>query len=279
MRAVAQLDWLMAPLEERLRGCQDSARVDASFVSASAKDRLPSQDESTVAVRALAEIGVLSDGETGSYRLSRAQLVRTEGYRQGVRDGIEHARHSVGNHTFTLLGSVPLGVPATAEREIRSNVADLRAGIMEIVSSARKRIVLASPFWDLSTAEELSVLLARRLEAGVAVDILGRFVDGDDALKVLIAGLSGYGGTRIFSWHAINPEDPLGSQTFHFKAAVSDGGDLAYVGSANFTISGLRSRMELGILLREEPALRVARVLDMALNFARLMSVLEDPNA
>ena len=279
MRAVAQLDWLMAPLKERLRGCQEGGRVDATFVRASARDRLPSQDESTVAVRALSEIGVLSDGGAGGYRLSTAQLTRTEGYRKGVRDGIEHTRRSVSDNAFTLLGSVPVGVPPTAEREIQSSVADLRAGIMEIVSSARERIVLASPFWDISTAKELSVLLARRLEAGVAVDILGRFVDGDNALEALVAGLSEYGRTRIFSWHAVNHEDPLGSQSFHFKAAVSDGGTLAYVGSANFTISGLRSRMELGILLREEPALRVARILDTVLGFARLTSVLEDHDA
>jgi hypothetical protein len=130
--------------------------------------------------------------------------------------------------------------------------------------------VLASPFWDRITVEELGVLLVRRLEVGVAVDILGRFSEEDEALQALAGRFSGRGRARIFPWHAVYPEDPLGSQTFHFKAAVADGGDRAYVGSANLTLAGLRYRMELGVLLCHEPAFQVARILDAVLSFSSL---------
>jgi phosphatidylserine/phosphatidylglycerophosphate/cardiolipin synthase-like enzyme len=259
----------MTPLEELLRVTPEGTRIDQDFVRASVRNRLPSLDEAAVAVRALGEMGVLREGEAGGHRLDRAQLRRTEGYRIGVREATSYVRDRREDRSLTLLGSVPVGIPATAEREIRNHTADLRAGILEIISSARERIVLASPFWDRSTVEELGELLGRRLEVGVAVDILGRFGDDDDSLQALAMRFSGRGRARIFSWHAAHPEDPLGSQTFHFKAAVADGGDFAYVGSANLTISGLRSRMELGVLLRHEPAFQVACILDAVLSFSR----------
>ncbi len=268
----------MAAVERRLWDCAEHARVDESFVAASVDNRLPSIDECTVAVRALAEIGILRDLGSGDFRLSVAELEQSEGYRQGVREGIALARAKTSELSgLTLLSSVPIGVPLAAEVEVRNQAADLRAAIVEIVAGAERRIVLASPFWDLDTVEELHVLLARRLEAGVIVDVLGRFLRGNDVLDALVDGLSGRGRARVFSWHSANPSDPLGSQSFHFKAAVADDGALAYVGSANFTISGLRSRMELGVLLRHEPALRVSRILDTVIGFSDTVAVLGAP--
>lgn len=57
-------------------------------------------------------------------------------------------------------------------------------------------------------------------------------------------------------------------QTFHFKAAVADQGTKAYLGSANLTTSGLRSRMELGVILTGEVAGQLHRVIVAALALA-----------
>jgi phosphatidylserine/phosphatidylglycerophosphate/cardiolipin synthase-like enzyme len=218
---------------------------------------------------ALASIGILKE-DNRVYLLNETKLFQTEGYRTGAQEAL--ALRTGADHEQPLLfASVPSGLSSAAEQEVRAHAADLRAGVVDMILSARERIVLASPFWDPSTADELGVLLSRRLEAGVAVDILGRFGTDDEALKTLTSLLSGHRHVRLFSWHVADPDDPFGSQTFHFKAVVADDGDRAYIGSANLTISGLRSRMELGILLRGEPALKVARILEVVLSLSRIV--------
>lgn len=270
VRAVERLRWLMLPLEEGLTDCADGTTIDRTFVQRSAEGRFPSSDEIAVAVSALASIGVLRKEDDRVYRLNEAKLFQTEGYRTGAQEAL--ALRTGEDHEQPLLfASVPSGLSSTAEQEVRAYAADLRAGVVDMILSARERIVLASPFWDPSTAGELGVLLSRRLEAGVAVDILGRFRKDDEALKLLASLLSGHQRVRLFSWHVADPDDPFGSQTFHFKAVVADHGDRAYIGSANLTISGLRSRMELGILLRGEPALKVSRILEVVLSLSRIV--------
>jgi len=51
----------------------------------------------------------------------------------------------------------------------------------------------------------------------------------------------------ILSWY-----EGAGTETqvFHFKAVSADTGQRAYMDSANMTVSSLRSRMELGVILR-----------------------------
>ena len=64
------------------------------------------------------------------------------------------------------------------------------------------------------------------------------------------------------------PQGDKNIQTFHFKAAVADQGTKAYLGSANLTTSGLRSRMELGVILTGEVAGQLHRVIVAALALA-----------
>ena len=271
VRAVELLRWLMLPLERRLALCTDGTAIDRAFVQRSGDDRLPSPDEVAVATNALISIGILKLGTQPGYRLDKAKLAETEGYRAGVQEALAHRNAEDRSHPL-LLASTPSGLPVGAEQNIRAHAADLRAGIVNLLFSARERIVLASPFWDRSTAEELGEMLSRRLEAGVAVDILGRFNTNDEALNTLVSRLSGHEQVRLFSWNAVASGDPFGSQTFHFKAVVADGGARAYLGSANLTISGLRSRMELGVLLRGELALEVARILEVVLGVSQVVA-------
>jgi hypothetical protein len=261
----------MLPLEERLTLCTHGTAIDRAFVQRVAGDRLPSPDEAAVATNALISIGILKAGTEPSYRLDKAKLVETEGYRVGVQEALAHRNAEDSCHPL-LLASIPSGLPVGAEQHIRAHAADLRAGIVNLLFSARERIVLASPFWDRSTAEELGEMLSRRLEMGVAVDILGRFNTNDEALNTLVSRLSGHERVRLFSWNTVDSGDPFGSQTFHFKTVVADGGARAYLGSANLTISGLRSRMELGVLLRGELALKVARLLEVVLGVSQTVA-------
>jgi hypothetical protein len=48
-----------------------------------------------------------------------------------------------------------------------------------------------------------------------------------------------------------------------------DGGRRAWLGTANFTTSNLRSRMELGFVVSGPQALALSRVLDLVLGLAK----------
>ncbi|WP_263367965.1 phospholipase D-like domain-containing protein [Edaphobacter bradus] len=136
-----------------------------------------------------------------------------------------------------------------------------------MIATADKTIVIASPFWDAATSDELVGILAKRLKGGVAVSILGRFendlpFDVRTALK-RIEKRSSY---NVFSWYE---QSDRGTETFHFKALTIDKGRRGYLGSANMTASSLRSRMELGIILSGEPAIQLDKVLRVAMSVAK----------
>lgn len=80
--------------------------------------------------------------------------------------------------------------------------------------------------------------------------------------------LRAYDQCQVLSWYETSASDPFGTSTFHLKAAVVDG-NRGYLGTANFTVAGLRSRLELGILLQGQAAQRLAAVTDAVLSLAR----------
>ncbi len=258
----------MQTLEEGLAGERDRVVVDRSLVRRIVPGRIPSDAEVEAAVEALLSVGVVRrEGRVALLNLAR--LHETKGYRRGVQEalsfGPDRERPSI-----RLCAALPPGLNATSREELSRQVDDLRAALLDVAASARSRIVLASPFWDQDTALEMVELLSRRLEAGVAVDILGRFGgqrDGDAAL--LLSRLASNSRCRLYGWYEPSPLDPFGVQTFHFKATVADDGVKAYLGTANLTISGLRSRMELGVVLAGEPARRLSAIVDVALQLAR----------
>lgn len=79
---------------------------------------------------------------------------------------------------------------------------------------------------------------------------------------------SSYQGIRFYNWFKPLDEDHSKIQTFHFKAAIIDDGEKAYLGSANMTSGGLRSRMELGVVLRGEAALTLVHLLESVLSIS-----------
>jgi len=227
--------------------------------------RLATQDEVAVAITALREIGILQTGQP--LHLARHTLIETVGYRRGVREMLEVIPQQ--ESLPQLCATLPLGLDRAIEGALRKEVLDLRAALFDLIASAHTRLVLASPFWDQATAGELSMLFRRRLAAGVRIDVLGRAeADAGYEYFALAKQFPRSPGIRFYNWYEQHKEDLFGTQTFHFKAAAIDNGDRAYLGTANMTSGGLRSRMELGVVLRGSPAAALAHILDEVLRIA-----------
>jgi phosphatidylserine/phosphatidylglycerophosphate/cardiolipin synthase-like enzyme len=152
---------------------------------------------------------------------------------------------------------------------MRSWTLDLRGAVVDLAAAAQHDLVLASPFWDAATVDDIGPVLEGRLDAGVRVRLLGRFERGIGAdVRNAIAPLIAHPACKLLGWFEPSEGDPFGARTFHFKAAIADGGARGYLGTANFTESGLRSRLELGVLLEGETARRLADVVDAVLSLA-----------
>jgi phosphatidylserine/phosphatidylglycerophosphate/cardiolipin synthase-like enzyme len=159
------------------------------------------------------------------------------------------------------------------EDTLRQNALDLRATLFDCIASAQKRILLASPFWDRTTTADITEIFVKRLSSGVLIDVLGRGEQKiDDDFLSLVKCFASYQGIRFYSWFKPFDEDPSKIQTFHFKAAVIDNGERAYLGSANMTSGGLRSRMELGVVLRGDASVTLARILESVLSISTCLS-------
>jgi phosphatidylserine/phosphatidylglycerophosphate/cardiolipin synthase-like enzyme len=231
-------------------------------------DRLPSGEETKAAFEALAHVGILRrDG--AAFRLEKARLTEKIQYCRGVYDTLR-VRERQEMETTRLCATLAIDLDQAVENALRKHTCDLRSTLVDLIAGAQEWIILASPFWDHNTATELAALLARRLEAGVRVDILGRFEKGDDSGRgALQRKLTGYEKCQFFAWHETNLTRSSRAQTFHFKTAVADSGARAYLGTANLTTSGLRSVMELGVIVTGKTARQLSDILKVILSIAR----------
>lgn len=259
--AVEKLGWLLDALERRLTSSADGSSVTKEMVRSSSSGRRSTLDEASVALRALSDLGVL--GGPPKRILHLAKLNETAAYRAGVRAGLE-ARPRSGPQV-RLCAALPPTMSGDTIASLRNSTEDLRGALVDLIASARKDLVLASPFWDHSTIDELAPLLARRLDSGVRLRLLGRF---SEQIPPPLLELGGHPRCSLLSWFESSNKDRFGSLTFHFKAAVVDGGDRGYLGTANFTESGLRSRFEIGVTLRGDAAKQLAALVDAVLSMA-----------
>lgn len=267
--AASRLGWLIRELEGALLASPDAFTVDAAFVRSRMARRLPTSDEVAAALDAFVNLGVLRN-DRGALHLSKKGLEDTEDFRSGVWQALRVSGSvAEGASVARLCVALPPKLDTAVEVLLRREAGDLRAAILEIIASARRQLVLASPFWDEETADEIADLVKKRVEAGVDVSVLGRFaVSGKSAVTAILRRLSAGGRCQVFSWFIVGPGE-RNVQTFHFKVAVADEGQTAYLGTANFTMSGLRSRMELGVVLSGEPARQVYRIISVALSLAK----------
>lgn len=265
IQACARIDWLLEQVERALEITSTGAPITVEFVQAAGGDRLATYDEAEACRAALEEMTVLRR-EGDRLILDRQPLVATEGYRRGVREGLRYADMTRALEP-ALCVAVPPGLASEAESRLRREAVDLRLGLFDLLASARRRIVIGCPFWDHETAQEVSSILARRLAAGVSVDVLMRGAE-DPAIGLIERLGRDSPSLRLFSWYEAEATDRFGVRTFHFKAVVADD-ERAYLGSANLTTGGLRSRLELGVLLAGDAARRLGKILDIVLGVAR----------
>lgn len=268
IHAVVHLRWLLDATEAWLETLPDAAPVISSHLRTIERKRLATQDEVAVVVAALLDIGIVLAGPP--LRLSKQNLTETIGYRCGVREMLEAM--PTHEQTAQICATLPTGLASVVTGPLRENVLDLRAVLFDLLASAQSRVVIASPFWDSVTASELSELFSKRLSAGVLVDVLGRADKnaGNDYVA-LAKRFTAHQRIHFYNWYEPNSNDQFGSQTFHFKAVVIDKGSKAYIGSANMTSGGLRSRMELGVVLQGSTAVTVATILDAVLRISAPM--------
>jgi phosphatidylserine/phosphatidylglycerophosphate/cardiolipin synthase-like enzyme len=267
IRAARRLSWLLQELEQALGAASDRCIVDEHFIRTRATRRLPTQDQITAAMAALADLGIL-DIDGSSLRLSKRSLHDTQEFRSGVWKTLGCAEDT-GTTKVQLCAAAPPGLDTAVACRLYEEAIELRAAILEVIVSAERQLILASPFWDEETADEIADLLAKRLEAGVAITVLGRFTEPSNSpTMTILRQLGDHPQCTVLSLFS-GGQRGSEVQTFHFKAAVADEGRIAYLGSANLTTSGLRSRLELGVILAGEAARQLYRVINTTLRLAR----------
>jgi len=149
---------------------------------------------------------------------------------------------------------------------------DLRFAVLDLIASAQSELLLAAPFWDEQTADDLIGPLQGRLEAGVVIYLLARNARSRPVARLRSSLRGASGQCRSFEWFRQSDESVFATSTFHLKALVQDRGVGAYLGSANFTRASMRSRMEIGVRLEGAVAADLSAVLYATLSAAREVS-------
>jgi len=264
---VRRLRGVMDALEGYLAALPDGSRLTAADLQRGMPGPRPGHDQDALALLALADLGIV-DSEDQLF--DRDTFLTTADLRAGVRLGLDNARVHESPATARLALALPGGLPSAVQAALGREATDLRAAIVDMIASARAHLLVASPFWDDETGAELGDVLARRLDAGIQVDLLGRPArPGEGGFATIAERLAAYQTCRAFSWYVPMADDRFGAQTFHFKCIVADRGARAYIGSANFTTASLRSRMEMGVLLTGDEAMALARVMASILAVTR----------
>ena len=267
--------WLLPPVEQALKNADMSTAKDVSKLARSIRvpgGRPISDDEALVAFNALCDLGVLKrDGSR--YGLNRARFEATKQLRSGIQAAVD-----VLGETSTeaapevqLCVSLPPSLSPVAEHVIHESSTDLRSSLLDVVASAKHSLIVASPFWDAGTTAEMVNLARKKLDSGVQVWLLGRFSrDLPANVQSQLAKIANDPSCAILSWFEGTGTE---TQTFHFKAISADQGQRGYLGSANMTVSSLRSRMELGVILKGDVASQLDRILRVVITMATPFSV------
>jgi len=266
--------WLLTAVEEALSGLPPSANNDLSksIRNLRAQNGRPiTDDELLLAYSALCDLKIL-EKEGSRYTLNRDRLSATTQWRLGVQAAINVLKENGVDEkeSLSLCVSLPPALSPAVEHVIRESSTDLRSSLLDVVASAKQSLIIASPFWDAGTTAEMVTLAGKKLAYGVHVSILGRFSrDLPANVRSQLVKISHSPNCAVMSWIEGVGFD---TETFHFKAISADRGQRAYLGSANMTVSSLRSRMELGVILSGNTALQLDRILRVVLAIAKPVS-------
>jgi len=138
-----------------------------------------------------------------------------------------------------------------------------------MVRAAQRRVVVMTPFFDITGAEWLQELLSYA-SSGVERTLILRSLE-DVARKDYPVGYDAISpwlkaqGVRVFNYSI--PRMEGGRETFHAKAVLCDR-STAYLGSSNVTAASLEHSMEMGVVLQGQAAANVAEVVEAVVGAA-----------
>ena len=160
--------------------------------------------------------------------------------------------------------------PSTLEQRLSAlgwRTADLEPtdqAFKRMVASAQRRVVVMTPFLDLTGAAWLRELLGS-VQAGVERAVVLRSLEdvsrkdypvGFDAIAPWLLERQ----VRVFNY-SLPRANASGRETFHAKVVLCDR-TTAYLGSSNLTAASLEHSMEMGVVLRGRAAADVSEVVD-----------------
>lgn len=166
--------------------------------------------------------------------------------------------------------------PSTLEKKLSdfgwktSDIEPTEHAFKKIAQSAKQRLIVMTPFFDVKGAAWLQelfslaspnverILILRSLEAPSRND----YPLGFDSISTWLTDNS----IKVFNY-SIPKLEGKGRETFHAKVVLSDH-NAAYVGSSNINTASLEHSMEMGVTLFGRAAADVSVVLDAVLNAA-----------
>jgi len=275
VQAVRDYPWLFKAIESALAATPNTSHPDVQRLFRGLRTstgRPVTDSEALIATHALSDLGVVI--RKGSrYHLDIQRWHETAALREGIKSAVTILSNQPNReHTKAhLCVSLPPGLAPAVELVIRESSTDLRSGMLDVITAAKQSLLIASPFWDAATSEEMATLAKKKLSRGVSVTLLGRFSrDLPASVCNELRKIANEPNCSILSWFEGSGSD---TQTFHFKAISADRGVRSYLGSANMTESSLSSRMEIGVVLTGKVAEDLDRVLRVVLTLASPISL------
>lgn len=140
------------------------------------------------------------------------------------------------------------GIPA--KNPYKNSTISLLEGIQNVVYSAKKKILILSPYAEDNGLDYLRDVLISKLKNGVEVKLIVRelYDNGSRCNKLIMwikNNLSMYDNFSLYNYHYTS--DGHVDSTCHAKVVVSDD-KLAYVGSGDIRSRAFNSNLEIGTI-------------------------------
>ncbi len=156
------------------------------------------------------------------------------------------------DNKYVLTGNVPEDF-RDSKKIALSELLPIHSTLRDMISRAAEDVVILNPFFDKFAVKELQDVIISAVNRSVAVKIITRYISGTrrsnlEALHPIIEGVGRCERSAYFTIYQYQSEEKKEGRLldFHAKMVISDRNKEAYLGSANLTETGLRSRLELG---------------------------------
>jgi len=153
---------------------------------------------------------------------------------------------------------------ATGSAFVKKGLRGTKPVIDEILKSAKREIHMLA--YKFGNDDDLWDLLENKLETGIQLTIIVSMMEQIPEVKKKLYSLSERFGKNNFNLFDFeNPEGGL----LHAKVIVVDR-NKAVVGSANFSLGGMKNHYELGVLITGSHAWKLAEVVEILSEEKRL---------